>query len=268
MGQGKIKYVAVREALVERLREASPGDRLPSESELCAEYKVSRITIRRAVEDLMQEGLLVREQGRGTFVTDPAAHSKFRESFADRVTGFYRQQTAAGRTVTTRVTGNTVVRDEAAATELGVNPGSDLIRLDRIRYVNGTLQQFSTTWLEAARFPRLLAHDFTTGSLYEFLEATYGTYLARNDLLVHLSRAEGEVAQALGLHVGEPILAMASTVFESDDDAVAFGLTSFTPRNSEISIVLRDIGSRGSPRVAAQVSETIMGPDSRLATAT
>lgn len=255
MPAGKTKYLAVYEDLARRLKDASPGDKLPSESELCREFDVSRITVRRAVEELIRDGLLVREQGRGTFVTQASA--TIRESFAERVTGFYRQQTAAGRTVKTRVLANTVVRDEAAARALGVADAADLIRLDRVRYVDGILQQFSSTWLEAARYPRVLAHDFSDGSLYEFLEDAYGTYLSRNDLLVRLSRATGDVAAALGLPSGEPILAMTSTVFVAGGSPVAYGLTSFAPRSSEILITLQDVGGRGAPQMAALVQEGI-----------
>ncbi|MFT3942551.1 MAG: GntR family transcriptional regulator [Ancrocorticia sp.] len=250
------KYVVVRDALVRRVRGASPGDQLPTEPELCAEFGISRITLRRAVEELIDEGLLVREQGRGTFVTDPKRAGVFTESFANRVIGFYRQQLEAGRTVTSRVLANRVTVNPEAADILGKRESTELVELTRIRYVNGILQQCSTTWLPRKRFPGVLKHDFSEGSLYEFIEQHYGVDLIRNDLVVQLARADQDVSLALGIPEREPIMAMTSTVFETGDVPIAHGITSFTPRNSQISISLRDLGGPW-PQLTASISEAI-----------
>ncbi len=250
-----IKYVAVRNALVERVRQSSPGDRLPSETALCAEFGVSRITVRRAVDELIREGLVSREQGRGTFVRAPAYPGVFTESFANRVTGFYRQQRAMGRHVTTRVVRNERVREAVPAAALGLPPAHELTRLDRIRYVNGSLQQYSSTWLSAKRYPEVAGADFTHGSLYEFLEHECAVLLMRNDLVVRVDRASIEAADALDIPVGEPVLAMRSTVFLGDDTPVAFGETTFAPESSEVAISLRELGVGGLRTMVATVLE-------------
>lgn len=250
------KYVAVRDVLIRRVRSASPGDQLPTEPELCAEFGVSRITIRRAVEELIAEGLLVRQQGRGTFVTEPSRAGVFTEAFANRVIGFYRQQLEAGRVVTSRVLANHVVTNPDAAAALGVPATSALIELSRIRYVNGALQQCSTTWLPALAYRPVLNHDFTKGSLYEYIEQETGIVLIRNNLVVRVARADGDVSLALGIPDGEPILAMTTTVYGADDAPVAHGVTSFTPRNSEITISLRDLGGP-VPQLAATMTESV-----------
>lgn len=257
MGE-KAKYVVVRELLADRIAGLRAGDRLPPEGDLCAEYGVSRITLRRAVEDLTAGGLLSPQQGRGTFVTEPPAAQPAREVFANKVNGFYRQQSRAGNRVETRVLRNSIRTQGRAAASLGLLPRTDLIQLDRVRKVNGSLQQFSSTWLEAARFPRVLVHDFSRGSLYEFLEETYGVVLVRNDLLVKVGLANTELADALGVADGEPLLAMESTVFAIGDAPVAFGVTHFTPEHSEILISLRDTG--GNAELSASVSPSSQPP--------
>lgn len=233
------KYEIVRDHLRERIAGLAPGDQLPPEPALCEEYAVSRITVRRAVDDLIRDGLLVREQGRGTFVVEPVLTQQVRETFADKVTGFYRQQVEEGREVTTEVLGNQIVKDPTAAAALGTDPDAELIALERLRYVNGFLHQHVVTFLSAARFPRILVHDFSSGSLFDFLELTYGVSLTRNDLLVRLEQGEGRIGDLLGTAGGETYLAIESTVF-SDDQPVAFGIARHTPRNSEIAISLRN----------------------------
>lgn len=238
----RAKYVVVRELLGERIRELDAGTQIPTETALCEQYGVSRITLRRAVDGLIRKGLLIREQGKGTFVADPPVPERVRETFANRVWGFYRQQTLSGNQVDTTVLRNSICQYAPAATVLEQPAGSDLIRLDRVRRVNGAIQQYSTTWLDAASYPRVLVHDFTEGSLFEFLEQAYQVRLTRNDLLVKLVEAPADVARALEAAVGETLLSLDSTVYAQEDKPVAFGITYIAPEHSEILISLRDSG--------------------------
>ncbi|MGV9869264.1 GntR family transcriptional regulator [Rhodococcus koreensis] len=238
MSTGTAKYASVRDHLQGRIAKMTVGTKLPSEPVLCEEYGVSRITVRRAVDELIREGLLVREQGRGTFVTEPKYVQQVRETFSDRVTGFYRQQTALGRTVSTKVIQNHLVRDPDAAAALNLNPADELVELERLRYVNDTLHQHVTTYVSAARFPGVLDRDFTDGSLYEYLAEEYGVTLIRNNLLVSLDQADAHIAAALHVSGGQAILTIESTVFDQDDQPVAYGIARHTPANSSIAFSL------------------------------
>ena len=239
MARGKAKYAEVRDHLEGRITKMEPGDQLPTEPVLCDEYGVSRITIRRAVDELMREGLLTRVQGRGTFVTEPKYTQQIRETFADQVTGFYRQQTLLGREGTTDVLHNRISRQPVAAQMLGMSPADELIFLERLRYVNGTLHQHVVTYLPASKYPGVLDQDFSRGSLFEYLSRAYDVQLVRNDLLVRLERVDEHVAEALRLEPGEPVLAIDTTVFVEDDVPVALGIARHTPANSEITFSLR-----------------------------
>lgn len=235
---GMVKYVAVRDHLQQRISAMEPGEQLPTEPVLCQQYGVSRITLRRAVEDLSREGLIVRKQGRGTFVTEPRYTQQVRETLAGRVTGFFRQQAELGRVVTTEVLANHVVRDIASATALGLNPADELIELERLRFVNSSLHQHVFTYLSAARFGSLLGEDLSHGSLFEHLGLSYGITLVRNDLLIRLDRPVGRIARALRVEDGTVVLSMESLVYDGSGSAVAFGIARHTPTNSEIAISL------------------------------
>jgi len=228
------KYVAVREDLRSRIATMDPGSRLPSESELCAQYNVSRITARRAIEDLALEGMLVRQQGRGTFVSDRRFVQRVRESFGEQVTGFYRQQVELGREVTTRVIQNVRVRDPQASENLRLSPAEDLILLERLRYVDGELHQHVTTFLSAAKYTEVLLQDFSRGSLFDFLSHTYGVRLAKNDILVRIDHVSGDLARYLNVVQGEAVLTMESTVFDDAGVPVAYGMAHLTPKNGEV----------------------------------
>ncbi|MFT4297023.1 MAG: GntR family transcriptional regulator [Micropruina sp.] len=236
MEEGTAKYAAVRDHLADRIKGMSPGDRLPAEHALCAEYGVSRITVRRAVEELVKQGKLVREQGRGTFVTQPQYLEHFHETFADTVLGLYRQQHALGRTVTTKVLRQRLVRSAEAAGAIGLSPADELLELERLRYVNDVLHQMVVTWLPAARFPDVVTHDFREGSLFDFLQLRYGVELVRNELLVNIDHATAREASGLGVPQGTCLLSIRSTVFDTEGTPVAFGITHNTPETSEIAI--------------------------------
>ncbi|HEY8582623.1 MAG TPA: GntR family transcriptional regulator, partial [Capillimicrobium sp.] len=98
---GRPLYAQLKRTLTDLIAAGtlSPGDRLPSESELCERYGVSRTTVRQALAELESDGALRREQGRGTFVAEPAPNSGFLQS----TSGFFEEAVAAGRTVATRV---------------------------------------------------------------------------------------------------------------------------------------------------------------------
>jgi Transcriptional regulators len=236
------KYAIVREHLRKRIASMTPGDQIPSETTLCDEYDVSRITIRRSVEDLLREGLLTKEQGRGTFVTVPRFVQEARESFSEDVTGFYRQQQALGRVVSTTVLGNRRTRNGVAAKMLGLLPTDELIFLERLRYVGHSLHQHVTTYLSAEAFPDVLTTDFSQGSLFDHLEKQYDVKLSRNELVIRIERVKGQLAADLGVEPNDAVMALDSTVYDQHDRAVAFGVAHLTPDHSEVAFSVNTDG--------------------------
>ncbi|OAZ45730.1 hypothetical protein A9Z40_01080 [Microbacterium arborescens] len=236
---GTAKYRAVHDELLRRIREMAVGDRLPSEPELCEEFAVSRITLRKAVDGLVQDGWLAREHGRGTFVTEPVAGDHYPEHFADVVTGFHRQQTSAGNVVTTRVLRQELVPAGAqVARLLELEEGEGVVELVRLRYVNGQLHQHVFTWVPHTRYPGVYTGDFSDQSLYAFLQEQYGVSLVRNDMTVRVDEAAPDVALNLGVSAGLRLLTIDSLVFDADGTPVAFGTARHAPENSEISLTL------------------------------
>ncbi|TPW71575.1 GntR family transcriptional regulator [Schumannella sp. 10F1B-5-1] len=235
---GTSKYVAVREHLLTRIRDLEVGTRLPAEPVLCDEYGVSRITLRHAVDGLIADGVLVREQGRGTFVSAPRYASRYPERFADQVSGFHTQQSREGHRVHTRVVGfEDAPAGSFSSDRLDVSSADRVARLTRLRYVNDALHHLAITDLPLDRFPGILEVDFTDGSLFDWLRGQ-GVKLARNEVVVSIDTADTALAEHLGVDVGEKVLRVDSTVFDADDRAVSYGTSHFTPQNSEIAFGL------------------------------
>ncbi|MCP3425370.1 GntR family transcriptional regulator [Rothia sp. AR01] len=207
------KYERVREALRQEFSTAPAGTLVPSEAELCEIHRVSRITVRRAVEDLIGEQVLARHHGRGTFVAGGEPLPGLAESID--LTGFHRQKTAEGHRVSSRVLVLGVVAapfDIAAA--LGLPDRARVVRLDRLRSVDGSVDHLTREWFDAARYADLLEQDFSEQSLYAYLSTRHGLVPARNEVAVSVKRAIGDDARLLGLADGSPRLATQTTTYD------------------------------------------------------
>ncbi|MFT9008217.1 MAG: GntR family transcriptional regulator [Bifidobacterium sp.] len=236
MADGIPKYVTVRNALRFHIQNMQEGGQLPSESELCEQYGVSRITVRRAIEDLIRDGLLIRTQGKGTFKTDGSSSSS--EIINGHIRGFYRQQRDLGRTVRTRVLANRIIHDKNIARRLAINEEAEIIKLERLRYVDDTLQQYVTTYLPAKPFSGMVDHDFSDGSLYEFIETNYGVQLVENEVIVRIEALNKRVAALFGVPERTLILAMDSTVLAPGGTTVAYGVALNNTDHNEIKFIV------------------------------
>ena len=170
-----LRYLAPRAALRlaprpdPRWCEYAAHDRLPSEAELGELSGVSRITVRRALATLENEGRIYRRQGLGSFVAPPAAAAGTRP--ADRLcTG----HGAGGLSASSRVLHQA---PEAAppfvAEALGVEPGAPTVRLDRLRLGDDRPVALDRTWLPPFYAQFLDGHDLTTETIYRVLERDY-----------------------------------------------------------------------------------------------
>lgn len=238
-----MKYLRVREHLRKRAKSMRVGELLPSESELCAEYGVSRITVRRAVDDLAKDGLVVKEQGRGTFVAKPIVAQKYSERFAESIQGFYGEMTARGEQVSTRVLGQRVIYASPDLAEILQLAASDeLVELVRLRSVNGEVNHIVHTFLPASLFPETATADFSEGSLYEFLRTRYAADLHSTHLTIEVALASEDEAELLQVASGSPLLQVSSRVSNAAGEPLLFGFSRLRPDTSqlEIDIVSRD----------------------------
>lgn len=231
---GVPKYIAVRDNLRARIEVMETNEQLPPEIELCRQYNVSRITLRHAVDNLITEGLLIREQGRGTFRASTLIRSNHQELISDRAQGFYEQSYSNDAQIRVKVLENDVVQDEDAAKHLGLEPDDELICLKRLRYVDGVLSRYSVLYLSASRFPKVLTQDFSKESLAEFLMRSYAVDLVESEVSVYVERLCGRIASLLNLEEETPAIAARSTVKDKFGTIIAFGAAVYTPSSGEI----------------------------------
>jgi len=158
------KHVAVREYVSDLVaRELDVGDAIPSERALSERFGVARMTVRQAVDALVADGLLAREQGRGTFVAPR------RVDFEMRLTTFGEEMRRRGMRPDSKVLAADKVPAPADVAEaLGIQPGRPVHYLCRVRYADGTPMSIEQTWVPVALVPDLFEHG-APGSVYEAL---------------------------------------------------------------------------------------------------
>jgi GntR family transcriptional regulator len=232
---GGPKYLSVREHLRRRVAALPEHTLLPPEPTLCAEYGVSRITLRRAVDGLVADGHLVREQGRGTYVTRPAIRHEYRESFVHRIAGFNSVMSETGAQVGTAVLTQRIARPPSAVVaELALDPGEEVVELVRLRSVDGAPNHVAHSFLPAALYPRAAEADFSHGSLYDYLRDDYGADLSHARVVVDVDTAAPEEADLLAVMAGSPLLVVRTTVHDSGGHPLVHSFSRLRPDVSQV----------------------------------
>ena len=146
---------------------------MPSETEMIEQFDVSRITVRQALELLVEEGLIYRRRGRGTFVAVPGI-----EQGLNRIVSFTEDMRRRGLHPGTEVISTSVVpATEEIAGKLQVEPGEDLARYERLRLADGEPMSVEISHLVLRYCPGDLENDYAAKPLREELEQKYNIYL-------------------------------------------------------------------------------------------
>jgi GntR family transcriptional regulator len=212
--RGAHKYQEVRSFLVDLVeRDLLVGDAIPSERTLCERFGVSRMTVRQAVDALVGEGLLVREQGRGTFVAPQ------RMDFEMRLTTFGEEMRRRGLRPETRVLGaGTVPAWAEAADALGTPVDAPLHHLRRVRYADGSPMSIEQHWVSVALVPDLLAAGPPV-SMHEALRSV-GLEPSWGEETLTASDATDEEAALLDLRTSRAVLRATRRTFSADTPAM------------------------------------------------
>jgi GntR family transcriptional regulator len=206
-------YDQIKQVLVDRIQrgELRIGDRLSAETELEGVFNVSRITVRRAIQELVREGFLYRKPGKGTFVVGDVGRRELQ-----RLRGFQDDMTGRGHTVSSQVLSvNPRTHDAEVASRLKLEDREPIFRLARLRLADGVPMAVQTSWLPAYLCPGLETMDLT-GSLYSLLEQHFNLRLYRGDHTIRARRARSEEAQLLGITRGAPVLTGERQVYLAD----------------------------------------------------
>ncbi|MBM7415656.1 GntR family transcriptional regulator [Rhodococcus sp. PvP016] len=205
------KHEQLRAILLHRCtKELQPGDLMPSERRLMEDYGVSRITVREAIGQLVNEGHLVRVRGKGTFVASRPVQSRL------HLASFSEEMRAQGLEPTTVVL-FARLEDPSVATirALDIAAGGKAYHIKRLRLADGEPVSVDDGWYDAAVLPGLVDLDLSK-SIYDAVSSHYGQTIDRAEQTVSATAADNDTATLLGTKRGAPVLYFDRVSFSGD----------------------------------------------------
>ena len=190
-----------------------PGTKIPPESELCSFYKISQITARQALDNLVNEGLIFRQRGRGTFVAQPAI-----ETSLTRIISFTEDMRQRGYTPGSRVFFSGLVEaSQGVADQLQVERGEELVQIHRLRFADGEPLSVEKANLVHQYCPELLEGNYEVDSLREALRSRYGIRLVRAQQSIRAQLANAELAKLLTVKNKTALLSIERVSYSQDN---------------------------------------------------
>lgn len=195
-----------------------PHGRIPSEAALCASFRVSRITVRQALGTLQSDGLIVRQQGKGSFVAGPKPGQDL-----GRLTGLAEALGSQGRAVTNRVLG---IRTLAAAVDvsdrLRLALGAPVVELRRVRCVDALPVSLEISYFPGELAGTLTSADLVNRDVYLVLEEDARLDLAHADWRIDAVAADPALAHALEIAPGSALMRVERLAFTRTGRPVDF----------------------------------------------
>ena len=189
-----------------------PHAKLPSESEMTAAYGVSRITVRQALGDLQKEGLIVRLQGKGAFVSQPQATQEL-----NRLEGLAEALAPQGQAVHSKRLSMKQVRASAeVAGQLGLAARTEVYQLSTLRYLNRQPLSVNVSHFVPGLGERIARIDVSGRDLIEVLERDLGQRVVRADVEIRAEAMAAREAKLLQVDAGQPALRVHRVLVAAD----------------------------------------------------
>jgi GntR family transcriptional regulator len=203
------RYREIEAALRARIARLRPGQRLPSDADLCAEFEVSRMTARHAMSQLADEGLVRRDPGRGTFVAEPPTHRR-----ANFLKTFSREMRRQGRVPSSRIVTRRVrPPTDAERAALRTGRDSEVVELRRVRLADHEPVAVELAVLTTRCIEPVMAADLETGSLHAAL-INDGVVPTRGKSTIGAEAASADDAVLLGVRAGDPMLVERRLIYD------------------------------------------------------
>jgi len=236
-------YQQLRDLILEAMAQGTlqPASRLPSERQLSERLGISRLTVRHALNDLVNAGRLVSKTGKGTYVRTPKL-----EQGIHQLMGLTEDMYRRGHTVSSKIVQATLVPASVdLVQEVKLRLGEELVLLERLRIVDGLPLGLERSYLVHKLCPGILEYDLAQKSLYRILRSTYGLRPSRAEQTYEATLARRREAQLLGTDVGAAILLLKRTVFLDTEEILEHGCAWYRGDRYKFHAVLRDTASMG-----------------------
>jgi GntR family transcriptional regulator len=228
-------YYQLKEIVLEHIRQAPPGETIPTEHELCAQFDISRPTVRQALSELVSEGYLSRAKGRRTEVAKP----RIRQDFLTILESYNKEMRDKGLQPLTRVLDCSVMDAEPTVAEaLELTPAAGVIHLERLRFADDEPIVLVSSYLPYERLRGLENEDLEERSLYEIIERDFGFSIDRAVRTLQAELAGQMEAELLQIDVGAAIQHIDTIAYLSDGSPIEFSRAKYRGDRNRFSFTL------------------------------
>ena len=219
------------------------GDILPSERELIDMYKVSRLTARAAVDRLATENLVVKIQGKGTFVATPQLNCRMGPLYSGGEEILMRYYEVKTKVLNLKI----IIPNKIVKEYLELQEKEKAVYLERLRYANKTPVALIKSYLPYRYVPYVELIDFTDKSLYQILENSYDLQLHEAQETIEAVKAEARSANLLEIKPGTPLLLNQRVTRLMDGKVIEYEIVEY---RSDIYKYRNTLIGRGEARLA------------------
>lgn len=234
-------YLQLKALVASQIAQGSlnPGDPLLSEREFCEEFNLSRTTVREALRELRSQGLIRTLPGRGAFVATPPLKLTVKVSLA----GFTGDVIHQGMTPSSRLLKAELIASPPPAIleALELQPGDEIVRVERLRLVNQVPLALHTAYLNHRLCPQILQHNLAQGSVFQLLRDEYGLKLVRAEEQVYAALASEQEMYLLNLDYPAAVLRAERTTLLDTGEVIEFSLASYCGEWYRLGMTLREL---------------------------
>lgn len=209
------KYETIKTEIKEKIRTGvlQPNQVIDSENKMCQQYQVSRVTVRKAIDELCGENILYRIKGKGCFVRGLKDQKRSRiYSFTEAVRNEGREPSKKQLSVEKKCA------DAYLCEQLQMEKGDEVYVIRSLYYADGIPYSINTAMLPAKKFPNLDFFDFNNRSLYEVLLSFFHTEMYRVSQTLEAIVADAEISKYLECEKGRPILKIKATSYSLEQN--------------------------------------------------
>lgn len=207
--------------------------RLPSERKLTKEYDVSRITVRQALTDLVQEGYLYTKPAKGFYVAEQTQPYEL-----NVLLSFSSAARERGLVPTSKILESSIISATSALSrQLLIGLGSEVASLVRLRLIDDLPVRIEHVWLPHGKCPGVLESDLAGGSLYAVLAEKYELTLTRAETTISARIASAQEQELLNLSYPDAVVTVDQLTYAQDDRPVELSLMVIHPRRYPLSLI-------------------------------
>lgn len=225
MAEKKALHAFIKEELIERIKsqDYKVGDQFPTEHDICKEFNVSRTTVRIALSQLVQEGYLIRQRGKGSFVAEPKANqilSHTNEHFDQQLKAQGKEGKIIAKTI------EVIAAKGSKQERFGLNEADPIQKIKRIRMVNNDITQYEIAYIPWQIAPGIKKEQ-VEHSLYQTLTNDYHIDIHKTTEILEITLADKDISHYLACDVGQPCFFIETIAEDKDGRVIEFSRSYF-----------------------------------------